>query len=393
MRSFTCSSADPSVVTGYANLFQANPTPIRVVPPVHRPKTTVHTPRPSCLATPGPHSFFDLHPSSLPLSAHTVHRVTRAIQGAWASTTLRRYSGAVRQFLLFCDRECVPADLRFPADEFVLCAFAASSLGRHAGGTPKARLSALKAWHTSHNVEWKGSARLRYVLNGVANHAPGPSSCPPRPPINARMLVQLIESLDLNSPLDAAVAACAVVAFWGQCRLGELLPLFSSPLLSPPVPTHSDFKRSLRNPLACILFLPRTKTHRRGQEVVLVDQRDPINPITLLKNHIRVNSIQNNSPLFSFTSPSGYVLLNKNLFLRRCNQVWSSFGYPRTTGHSFRIGGTTELLSAGVPPDVVRTTGRWSSSSFLRYWRSLDSIVPQHVRNLHSRVRRYKNKR
>jgi hypothetical protein len=80
--------------------------------------------------------------------------------------------------------------------------------------------------------------------------------------------------------------------------------------------------------------------------------------------------------------------LSKPLFLRRCNAIWSALGYPRTTGHCFRIGGTTELLVAGTPTDVVKATGRWSSDSFLRYWRSLDVIAPQHIRNIHRLKRR-----
>ena len=242
----------------------------------------------------------------------------------------------------------------------------------------------------SHNVEWKGSARLRYVLNGVHNSAPSSARQAPRPPVNAAMLILLVQNLDLNSPLDAAVAACAVTAFWGQCRLGELLP--SSPFAPPPspLPTRSDFKRSLRNPDACILRLPRTKTHRHGQDVVLVDQRVPINPITLLKNHICVNQVDSHHSLFSFLSTNGFSVLTKKSFLRRCNSIWSTFGYPHTTGHSFRIGGTTELLTAGVPPEIVRATGRWSSESFFRYWRSLDDIAPRHVCNIHLRKHRYK---
>ena len=92
-------------------------------------------------------------------------------------------------------------------------AFAASSLGKHAGGTPRSRLSALKAWHVMHNMEWRGSPWLCYVLNGVHNSAPGSLRRPPQPPINAVMLSQLVQNLDLNSPLDAAVAACATTAF------------------------------------------------------------------------------------------------------------------------------------------------------------------------------------
>jgi hypothetical protein len=270
----------------------------------------------------------------------------------------------------------------------VLCAFAASSLGKHAGGTPRGHLSALKAWHTAHNVSWNGSARLRFVLNGVRNTAPGTSKRPPRPPINSKMLVQLTQNLDLSRPLDAAIAACAAVAFWGQCRIGELLPL-SSLLPSPtPLPSRSDFKRSVKNPQSCVLRLPNTKTHRCGQDVVLVDQRFPINPISLLKNHIRVSSVQEGQFLFSFASPDGPTPLTKKVFLDRCNLIWSTYGYPRTTGHCFRIGGTTELLILGTPPDIVKVTGRWSSDSFLRYWRSLEEIAPLHIRNIHTSRRR-----
>ncbi|KAG2053677.1 hypothetical protein BDR06DRAFT_840679, partial [Suillus hirtellus] len=58
--------------------------------------------------------------------------------------------------------------------------------------------------------------------------------------------------------------------------------------------------------------------------------------------------------------------LTKRKFLARCNPVWSQHG---TSGHSFRIGGTTELLLRGVPPHIVKVLGRWSSDAFLRYWR------------------------
>jgi hypothetical protein len=389
MRSLVLSSAG-TIAPTTVNLHQHVPRAPTIIPHpdtiIHQPSVVPYGLHPGPIS--GSHSFFDVHNDSLALSSRAKEQVTQAIQDGWANTTLRRYTGTIKQFILFCDSERVPAHLRFPSDEFVLCAFAASSLGKHAGGTPRSRLSALKAWHRAHNVEWKGSARLQFVLNGVHNRAPSSSRRPPRPPVNARMLSQLVETLDLNSPMDAAIAACAATAFWGQCRLGELLPISSSPYLAPPLPTRSDFKRSLRDPHSCILFLPCTKTHRHGQEVVLVDQHPPINPITLLKNHFRVNNIRGNMPIFSFRSPNGPVLLNKNLFLQRCNTIWSILGYPRTTGHCFRIGGTTELLAAGVPPDIVRTTGRWSSESFLRYWRSLDSIAPRHIRNIHTQARR-----
>ena len=84
-----------------------------------------------------------------------------------ASFTLSKGDGPIRPLngtpeqsnssSVFCDEEHVPEHLRFPADEFVLCAFAASSFKKHAGGTPRSRITALKAWHAAHNVEWRGS--------------------------------------------------------------------------------------------------------------------------------------------------------------------------------------------------------------------------------------------
>ena len=96
------------------------------------------------------------------------------------------------------------------------------------------------------------------------------------------------------------MAACAVTAFWGQCRLGELLPSTLAVLLSVPFPTRSHFKRSLRNPHSCILHLPRTKTRHHSQDVILVDQHPSVNPISLLKIHLRTNIVPNDAHIFLF---------------------------------------------------------------------------------------------
>jgi hypothetical protein len=218
------------------------------------------------------HSFFNISNDLSPLPTHIKNDVSNAIQNGWAKVMMRHYSGEIQQFLEFCILHQIPDNLCFPAGEFILCAFAASSIGKHSGNTARAHLSALKAWHIVHNMEWKGSTRLRHVLNGVRNLAPRHSRRPPRPLINAIMPSQLVENLDLNFLLDAAVAACVTTAFWGQCRLGELLPSSVATSLSTPLPNRSDFKRSLRNSHLCILHLPKTKTHHQGHDVVLVDQ-------------------------------------------------------------------------------------------------------------------------
>ena len=46
-------------------------------------------------------------------------------------------------------------------------------------------------------------------------------------------------------------------------------------------------------------------------------------------------------------------------------------------GHSFRIGGATLLAAAGYPDHIIQLAGRWQSSTFLRYIRQHDHILPQ----------------
>src|ERR1700722_1491991 len=52
------------------------------------------------------------------------------------------------------------------------------------------------------------------------------------------------------------------------------------------------------------------------------------------------------------------------------------------TGHCFCIGGTTELLICGIPPDVVKLVGCWSLDSFLHYWHSTDEVAHIHIEGI-----------
>ena len=96
------------------------------------------------------------------------------------------------------------------------------------------------------------------------------------------------------------------VAHINKCRLGELLPSSLSILLLVLSPCHSSFRRSTHNPHSHIVCLPHTKTHRHGQDVVLVDHCNPINPISLLMRHLQINNIPHDAHLFSYATPNGF---------------------------------------------------------------------------------------
>ena len=112
---------------------------------------------------------------------------------------------------------------------------------------------------------------------------------------------------------------------------------------------------------------------------MLCRQHFDVDPLAALSTHLSINNPPADLPLFSFVCGSSFRVLSRSRFLAHCNEIWTPLGFPSITGHSFRIGGTTELLVRGVPPDIVKSLGRWSSNSFLRYWRSLENIASCHI--------------
>ncbi|KIJ28511.1 hypothetical protein M422DRAFT_189647 [Sphaerobolus stellatus SS14] len=271
------------------------------------------------------------------LSPETKLKLQDALDNSLAPSTTCSYRHAVRRFIAFCDKEKIPSHLRWPADEFVLCAFAASHTGRLTGGTVKGYLAGIRAWHIAHNAPYQGSIRLAYIVNGVSNLAPSSSKRSPRPPITRRMLRLLFDHLDLSSPFDVAVFATAITAFWGQCRLGELLPdthHVSKPF-SGPLRKHLEIGIS-----SASLFLPWTKTTKtQGATITLTRQMRPLDPIAIMQLHFATSPASATSPLFSFCSKDRSILLSRTAFINRCNAIWIANGLPRITGHSFRIGG------------------------------------------------------
>ncbi|KAG2368454.1 hypothetical protein BDR07DRAFT_1448299 [Suillus spraguei] len=230
----------------------------------------------------------------------------------------------------------IPLHARCPASENLLCVFTASCVGSLSGTTVHNHMTPLKAWHAYLDKPWQGSVRLNYMSNGVSHLAPSSSRRPPWPPITRAMLLLLASKLDSTNSFDICCLVAATCATWGQL---------------------------------C-------------EDVILCHQRDASDPICALERHLEVNCSDINLPLFCFYSSSGLRCLTRKNFLARCNSIWASSGLATSSGHSFRIGGTTEFLLAGVPPDVVKALGHWSSNSFFRYWHSLELLAPLHVENI-----------
>ena len=333
-------------------------------PRARSPSPSLDTPphlelfRMSRLSGPWPNSFLD--------------SINNGLQRAWAPSTLKSYSTGIHSYLAFCRLHQIPSRLVFPTSEELLCAFVASKL-ELSPATLKNYINGLRAWHLKDNHTFPVSDRVWAILK-----APRPPAAvaPVKKPITLPMLELLAANLS-QTPFDLAVLACALTAFWGVCRLGELLSV--RPPLTPlriPSLQHLHWRADFVE-----LTLPWTKVSKWvPQTVYLAPQSDPLNPLSALRAHLAANNLSPTDPLFSFRQHGHPQPLTKRLFLSRCNELLSRAGEPAITGHSFRVGGTTHFLLSGIDPDILKVHGRWASDSFLRYWRNLDLVIPARVR-------------
>lgn len=326
-------------------------------------------------------------------SASRLHvKVELAVLAGLEESTLTQYGVGLKRFAEFCDQEQVPEEERVPASEFLLCAFASvMALEVVQRSTLNTWLAGLRAWHLSQGAPWNlaSSDRMDMIKKAVSKRAPTSSKKARRPPVTTAHLRALAKHMNLLNSFDIAVFAATCTAFWSCMRLGEILVdsgRFFDPARSPSK-AMALVARESREGLPFLSFdIPWTKTTKNEGATVIVNPRngDPTCPIRALHLHLHANSSSDPTiPFFAFstTSKSTFETLTRAAFMARCNEVWEVENFGRLTGHSFRIGGTTELLLQGRPPEVVQKQGRWKSSAFLLYWRSVDEIIPTFLGN------------
>ncbi|KAF9226532.1 hypothetical protein BS17DRAFT_775793 [Gyrodon lividus] len=164
----------------------------------------------------------------------------------------------------------------------------------------------------------------------------------------------------LSDPFNACCFAAACFAMWAQCCLGKILSQWEKFFKALFVVCRHHLTPAFNQNGSRKCHLPFTEVAKnKGEDVCICCQCGQSDPIAAISNHQVLQT-------FPF-SPRGWRCLTKKKLVARCDMIWSAAGIPSITGHSFRIGGTTELLLAGVPPDVVKALGRWSCDAFLRY--------------------------
>jgi hypothetical protein len=225
---------------------------------------------------------------------------------------------------------------------------------------------------------------LKAILDGATALAPASSKSSKRLLFTTEILSIICTHLNLDDLLDAAIFACITMTFYSIARLGEFtVPAIRSFYPSKHITCENVSETVDRNNLPVTKFhIPSTKTSPiEGKDTFWAAQDGPSDPRAALENHIRVNPADSKAHLFAWKHLKGIRPLLKAKLSKRLNAIACIAKLPYLKGHGLRIGGTLEYLLRGVPFDVVKSMGRWSSDAFTLYLREHAIIIALYIQS------------
>jgi hypothetical protein len=306
------------------------------------------------------------------------------LRNGYAPQTNKNYSYAIRRFLDFSAKCGIPAADALPASPKIVSLFIANGVGTTSESTARGNLSAIAAWHRINGFPFETPPQITIIKKGIRALWPGEKQKKaPRKPISPGMMLALIKQWRTGSPKELCALAIALAAWCGIARLGELLPPSASEVDAKRLPRRNHWTPSPTIPNCSSISLPWTKTTLwKGATICLLPQKYPFDPSLAIATHLMSSPLPSTHLLCEYQDSHTTQVLDKFTFMLMANAIWKSHGWPSLSGHSFRIGGTTTYLRAGVDPKVVKKMGRWTSDAFLLYWRNTEEIFASHASNL-----------
>ncbi|KAH9931466.1 uncharacterized protein B0H18DRAFT_1116272 [Fomitopsis serialis] len=327
--------------------------------------------------------------SSLPvgLTEHDIMLIRDTFEHAWADSTLEVYGSGLMAFHVMCDRRELAEQERAPVRDITLQYFIASLAGAYNGDTIRNYVYGVRAWHILHGVPWqRNKDELETLMRAALRLTPPSTRRKQRLPWTTDFLAAIQPKLDVDSPLGAAVWACATVGFYSLARLGEItVPSIKDFTAQHHVARRHARQETDRQGLAVwTIRLPTTKSAPSGENISFARQDGVTDPEAALLAHFRINNPGSDNALFTYQHADRRGRkrlrpLTKAQFIKAIGDAANRAAVDPLQGHGMRIGGTLEYLLRGTPFDVVKTMGRWQSDAFQLYLRKHAQILAPYL--------------
>ena len=275
----------------------------------------------------------------------------------------------------------VPEAERAPASHVLLLSFASTLAAAYSGSVVSNYLYAVWAWHILHGVLGRIELiDMDTMLKAAEKMTPPSSRHKKRRPYTPDFILAIRQHLDLQKPLNAAVFACLSTCFvtgW----VGEFtMPKLNGFNLEAHVSKSGiSYDQSRDGQQVTVLQIPRTKVAPQGEDVCWAKQDGPIDPDATLAHHLEVNVPPDDAHLFAYRHKTAHRPLTKSKFILELAIAAHAAGLEPLQGHGIRISSTLEYLLRGVPFDIMKVMGHWSSDAFILYLRKHAQILALYI--------------
>ena len=271
-----------------------------------------------------------------------------SLERAYADSTLRNLNSHIKIYISFCEAVSAPP---FPVTVTLITRYIAYlvSLGR-VYGTILNHLSSIKHMHKllGHNLIWDSDYCYQLLLRGVKRYLGTVAKC--KAPITPRLLLRIAHFVDFDSPLHVAMWALFLVAFYSFLRKSNSV-VDRAAQVSPKVLLRLDLCFD-----ASFAYL----TVRASKTIQFQDRLSSLAlpcipgsllcPVAALVNHLRINQVPKDMPLFSVRSGSSLSHISYAHFSSFLAKVIKAVTLDSTSysPHRFRRGGATFAFEAKV---------------------------------------------
>jgi hypothetical protein len=262
--------------------------------------------------------------------------------------------------------------------------FATNLIGLYSPSAIENAYHAVHAWHVIHGVPWQVQLDvMKPLFRSAQINRPKSSKRPLRQPVQIDFLCKLHSFIDWSDPKSVAFYACITTTYYATARLGEFVV--------PTTKTVFDAQRYISGTgwsdesdeagrRIWKFELPFTKVLDMGETVSWMTTNDMSDPLAAFQHHIALNQPNADHFLFSYRDHLGNLTpMSQKRFTSCLDDYCKKMGEKALNGHGLRIGHTLELLLRGVPFEVVKTKGRWSSDSFQVYLQKHELILAPYI--------------
>ena len=212
---------------------------------------------------------------------------------------------------------------------------------------------------------------LEYTLRGVKLRQAKKQMTRPwtRLPMTPSLMKKLRSSWekDSQSHNNIMLWAAYCMALFGFLRAGEItVPSLKEYDPDGHLSAGDVALDSQTDPTEVRVHIKESKTDpiRKGEYVYLGRTENELCPVAAISAFLVVRGMEA-GPFFRFASRAP---LSRDLLVRRVREALEPWGIDKK-GHSFRIGAATAAAAAGVEDSLIKTLGKWESSTLCTYVR------------------------